>query len=1235
MKRKDTKRKGISLLLALVTAIGLFIPAAAETGEDQNAAELTAAFDKQNYSAGESVTVTFTLWGGAFDAAGFHIEYDTASLSYQDAQVGAGFSVPVCREQNGSLELIAQSETIRQPGDTGITVVAVTFTAVTDGAKTLRFTGGSAAYLGGKSAVAYNGYRELTVTARVTEDAVSDAALRQAKAAAAAALEADINEKIESGVTVAQRELLLRCLQSGRAAIHNAKSQEEVTAALADILNKTAQISAEVSVDFPRLTALTGAETSDGDVLKDIYPAFSPETMAYFLYNNRPINGVARVLKGTTTPNVSVTFNGEAVTVAADGTFRFSVPFRALDNCSILVLKDDDTGLTSTYAFYSFGYGVSGGPTNIKLYDEEGNDPGDMVGDMTVNNSVRRTSVSINKVRIGFDGKAAANQEFQTELVDRNGRVIQTFTTASDDNPIAEHFLSDVITLEPGLNWVLLRYLGTAYKRVDGKAVAYEAYKTTAILIQYIPLEEIENDPTLSDTQIDGINIFLEGTEGVNRLAEFDPQQREYTITLAADDFDWSLSKQTVRMAVQAREGQTISVNGGNGIAQPRQLQKDGTYYIASYLDTEIPQNETYTVTITVTAKDGRHEDIYTLYITKTGKTAMVVPGIYRDREVVIAAESPWRSVNLMFASVGITGPDGENVNATAAIQAGLLTIEIADPTVINWNGGVDGGNFVIDLLKQGETAIKLIYDDGNGTHLEETVYLAVNYGVQMLDKKLKEARELLDGAEAGERRYKDGTAEALKEVVTAESETYSQYADKRRYFLTQPQIDDINRAVKAMLEAIREFQYAEIAKEVTAFDPLPNEVSFQTVGNDTQQSELNLPDKLGATIDGQHVEISGVTWASDSVYPVKQDGEGKYVFTAKLPPGYKTAQEIKPPTIRVLRCAEVFVFDVSELRLPNECDGETLFVPMGTTLEEIEALCLWTYVRADLGATVDVPTIWTDMDGFDGTQARSEPYHFKAELDTKNPNKDGIMFDWKTGVKPPPYDMYVMVWKPSLDETCMLQPGEYKELRLTYREGTPEWSVDDESIAKVDDHGVVTAIGEGTTTITATVTVGEKELKAFCTVTVTAASSDDPTPEPPAGGNGTGGGNTDGEATAGTILKGQTVTGGQYEDLLQNGSGEKETAPAANSNTGTAARRPSAQQSGQTTQNQQSAAGDTDKTAGTGQSSAENRRVIAVEKSDTTSTDSHSATETAVILIMGAVLVGAGLLRGRKKGKE
>ena len=173
-----------------------------------------------------------------------------------------------------------------------------------------------------------------------------------------------------------------------------------------------------------------------------------------------------------------------------------------------------------------------------------------------------------------------------------------------------------------------------------------------------------------------------------------------------------------------------------------------------------------------------------------------------------------------------------------------------------------------------------MIYDDGNGTHLEETVYLAVNYGVQMLDKKLKEARELLDGAEAGERRYKDGTAEALKEVVTAESETYSQYADKRRYFLTQPQIDDINRAVKAMLEAIREFQYAEIAKEVTAFDPLPNEVSFQTVGNDTQQSELNLPDKLGATIDGQHVEISGVTWASDSVYPVKQDGEGKYVFT-------------------------------------------------------------------------------------------------------------------------------------------------------------------------------------------------------------------------------------------------------------------------------------------------------------------------------------------------------------------
>lgn len=327
MRYKETIKRGISLLLVLVLAVSLIVPAAAVDGGC--GAEMVAAFDKTSYSAGETVTVTFMVYGADFDAAGFHVTYDQSSLKYQSVQVGSGFTMPVCKAQESALELMVESDSVQQSASSGAVIAKVTFNAVTGGAKTLTFTSGSAAYLERKNAVVYNGYQALNVTAGVAVDAAADAALlRQAKADAVAQLETDINGKLEAGVTVAQRELLLRCLQSGRAAIHNAATQEAVKEALDKSLAQAAEIAAETTLEFPKLTALYDAENNDSTTIGNMYPSFSPDATAYFLYNRRPINGIPRSFKGATTSGVTVVFNGDEVSVAVAVRLRLPYHFR-------------------------------------------------------------------------------------------------------------------------------------------------------------------------------------------------------------------------------------------------------------------------------------------------------------------------------------------------------------------------------------------------------------------------------------------------------------------------------------------------------------------------------------------------------------------------------------------------------------------------------------------------------------------------------------------------------------------------------------------------------------------------------------------------------------------------------------------------------------------------------------------------------------------------------------------
>ncbi len=1108
MKHREWLKRWAALALGLCIVIGLCVPAVSATlgtvrsaDPEDGGAEMTAAFDRLVYAAGDTVTVGLLVSGGTFDAVGFCLTYDPNELTYRSAQPGDGFAMPVLRAQESSLEAIAQAESPRT-SQTGLAVARLTFTTVTGSVDSLQFAGGSDAYLGGKSCAVYNGYQELTVKAEIVRDAAADAALRQAKADALAALTADIQENLEGGVTVAQQDLLRRCLQWGRSAIHSADTVEAVSSALEEARSRAAAIVADASVDYPKMTALVGDELNDGVVLENFYPAFSPDKTDYFLSASRPIGGTPRALRGTTAAGVSVLFNGKPVTVAADGTFRFAIPFQALENISTLILTDPASGLSTTYRFYSCGYGVSGGFTNTVIYNEDGAVDKEHIGDMVQNGTVYQISTSTSRVKIGFAGTAKANQVFRADLVDSAGQVLQTFTAAGDDDPVTQSFLSDTVQLKAGLNWYLLRYHGVDRSRYEGgKPVETPAYKTIAILINYTDPEDADRDPTLTDTALDGIRIRVDGAEDV--VVPLDSEQRKYTVTLRAEDFDLALGKQYVRMLVDAKEGQTLSVFGGSGIAQNLQLQKDGAYYIADYLDTDIPRADRFTVSLTVTAKDGQHKETYTLTIAKEGMSAMVVPGVYKDREVALVPNDPYRTWNLTFASVGLTDADGNVIPTVSAMQDGRLTMEVADPTIFDWAGTVDNGSFVIELRKQGETALKLIYDDG-ALHMEETVALAVNYTADALRSVLTDARDMLRDTT---RKYDASALRHLEKVVDAEQDTYIKYKDADRRNLTQAQIQDINRAVTAVLDAMQELVYAEVAEEIIAFAPLDSSITYQQVPNSVSEAQLGLPKTLDVTLaDGTELTLKNIKWQSDPEYKKSQEASKLYQFTPILPAGYKPARGVALPEIWVRRAEVPFTFDVRRWKLPEGCEGERLLVPLGTvTAKEIMALSMQAHVRGD--AYTDAPTQWADLDGYDPNQVGQ--YRFQASLIENELDKETNMrFIWSDAV---PADrrtkiMIVQVFDLTMNKDAFtLSAGETSAALAVDQADYPAnaisvnvdngietvpvkdclvWTSSDPTVATVDrSSGQITALSEGKTTVTAR--LYGTELTASCLVSV------------------------------------------------------------------------------------------------------------------------------------------------------
>lgn len=1073
MRYKETIKRGISLLLVLVLAVSLIVPAAAVDGG--RGAEMVAAFDKTSYSAGETVTVTFVVYGADFDAAGFHVTYDQSRLKYQSVQTGSGFTMPVCKAQESALELMVESDSVQQPASSGTVIAKVTFNAVTGGAKTLTFTSGSAAYLERKNAVAYNGYQALNVTAGVAVDAAADAALRQAKAGAVAQLETDINGKLEAGVTVAQRELLLRCLQSGRAAIHSAATQEAVKEALDEALAQAAEIAAETTLEFPKLTALYDAENNDSTTIGNMYPSFSPDATAYFLYSSRPINGIPRRFKGATTSGVTVVFNGDEVSVAVDGTFAFAVPFQAMENCNTLVLTDENTGLSTTYAFYSFGSGVSGGFSNVKVYDEEGNAPGDKIQEASLSGSITRFSSNIDKVRIGFDGSADANQECLVELVDGNGRVLQSFTTASGDKAVSQTFLSDVIQLKKGTNCLLLRYHGVdKSKYEDGKPVETPAYRTKALVINYI--DPSDSDPTLKDTELKKVELYIKGitSDAVptksqeikfqwKEKTKTTPARWESTVELSPDDFNLGENleylSQVIHLCVDLKDGQEITVTGGNETSQPRTLLPDGSYHVADYYESfgsankpTVMKKDSFTVTINVTAKNGIDKAIYLITVNKSGRAALVVPKIYRSRELTITDKNPIRTQQLTFNGVSITDAEGLPINTARALEDETLKIEFLNPEVASWDGKTrNGDNLTVSLLAQGKTDIKLTYDDGD-FHLEGTAVLYVNYTVGMLAVASGDAYDLWREAENGVRKYEDGAAGALLKAYQDANKVYDKYENKNRRLMNQTQFDEINDAMNDLRAAIDAFKRKEIGIKIVEFPGWPEDYDLpESVSYNEKPSNFTPKTLIGKDVDGKEYKIK-VTWSCKPTWDSTEWAAKYYTFTAVLEPGYVPAENVDFPTFDVLKDQRPLGVKLSknQVKFPSACGANgkattaTLSVYKGTTLEEIynpdnpngkpgaPGLGLETSVRG--GYTTWLPTEWLKVPDNFSSENVGDTFEFQLTL---KPGKgdDWVEYDWSNDV-PENQKIYTMIVQivdpPTLTVTGLEGTGHIVEIRGT-----------------------------------------------------------------------------------------------------------------------------------------------------------------------------------------------------------
>ena len=399
---------------------------------------------------------------------------------------------------------------------------------------------------------------------------------------------------------------------------------------------------------------------------------------------------------------------------------------------------------------------------------------------------------------------------------------------------------------------------------------------------------------------------------------------------------------------------------------------------------------------------------------------------------------------------------------------------------------------------------------------------------------------------------------------------------------LTGAQISNINSAVDAIQAAIETFKAEEIAAIVTDIEPL--DITELSVPNETTRQEViaQLPKTVIATVGGEKKTLT-VTWEDVPFYVDKDENPRNYTFKVRLPAGYKAAEGVMLPEVKVIRGTEIHVDRVERVQFPEgaetTAEGEAILrVQKGELTGQSGIGNMW-FDPSGRGGKVDLPTEWEYVSGTS---------HSGKTMEDFNGDVCGT---------------YIFrVKNIDLDELNRQTEEKWDDTR----QWRYEWASD-----------------------------AERTMERVLKVVI------DLDPEKPddmgddgSGGSGNGGNNGNGGDSGGIngALNGQPVTGGQYRDLLTDplpSQGDTGTVPP---NAGTS-------QTGRKTQSSTAKpnttpAGD----APAGESSGDGagtRRVISVSKDEQKGTTDNMVNELAVLLPSCAALLAVGIIRGIKRKEE
>ena len=735
----------------------------------------------------------------------------------------------------------------------------------------------------------------------------------------------------------------------------------------------------------PRILALSGEGT---DNLSKMSPQFSPDIHVYYFLDNGPVEWRTRTMTATVEDNVRVTVNGNAQTVKAGNKCTFTIPYGGNGSKNQVVLTDSITGLSTTYVFHTFGYGISDPLSNLAMVNSEGVSDSENCSSFvrSQNTPIYTASTNLNRIRLTWEVSLATGNSYIAELTDAEDTVLDKINEAAGEEKGTYDIQTKILTLSPGENTFFIQCHGTYTVWVDGKAQKKEGIHTT--ILHVICNNVTEDDLDMEDATLKELDIFMNGIDGKSELSDFHSEKYTYKIKIPLKDFDSTIDENKIFMKLTKKnENQKIRVTGGSvlyGVKTELSPEKEGCYQVARYKKANYNTADSFTIKIRVTAKNGITQKNYTIQIIKEGKSGMEIPDIYKNKEYNIVYTDPDRCVNLTLASIIIYDKEGNKINASKAIREGYLYIRIENEDIASQTGKIFSGNFEIWLKKPGTTPVRVIYDDGE-LHFEDHITLTIRYGLSYLKGEAASSRNYLNTSRQSDRIYASGAAERFETVIRQSEAVIKKY--DAVFQLSTDQKDEIHAAVEKLLTAKDNYRRSETGRKITSFSPLSSEISTQNVSNKTTLGEIKLPDSLQAITGGEKITIQGITWSSSPAYRETEPEGRRYHFTPNLPAGYVLMEGVNPPEILVIRESEKLPVLVKKT-IPLAPDILVQHVKIGTKKEDLILPNLEMYAREGAGDSygrITVPVLWKDNDGFDGEQPGT--YMFRSYLNPAYPD--------------------------------------------------------------------------------------------------------------------------------------------------------------------------------------------------------------------------------------------------------